>query len=253
MNTTRTMLVLAAAFGLMAGPIAWAQQSDVSGQIEELKQGQQELKGEVSGLKEEMAALKGELEKLRGELTRTTAALKAVQRQGQRRQAPAMTMVGKAAPEFAVTTIDGEQTKIGGKRETPQVMFCYASWCGYCKRALPGIEKLHQNYKDKGVEVLALNLDARGEGGRAKTEEETLKTYQDLNLTIPMTMTTSGNDTQKIGAAYKARSFPTLFVLGSSGEVESVHVGAKPGLETIVGKELDLLLEGKTRADFPKQ
>ena len=252
MNTTRAMLVLATAFGLMAGSIAWAQQSDVSSQIEELSQGQQELRGDVSGLKEEMAALKGEMEKLRGELTKATAALKAAGRQGQQRQRPAMTMVGKEAPEFTVTTIDGAEKKIGGKREKPQVMFCYASWCGFCKRALPGIEKLYQNYKDKGVEVLALNLDSRGEGGRNKTEEETLKTYQDINVTIPMTMTTSGNDTQKIGAAYKARSFPTLFVLGISGEVESVHIGAKPGLENIVGKELDLLLEGKTRADFPK-
>jgi len=47
-------------------------------------------------------------------------------------------------------------------------------------------------------------------------------------------------------------SFPTLFVLGTTGEVESVHVGAKKGLDKIVGAELDLLLAGKTRADFAK-
>ncbi|MCH8150349.1 MAG: hypothetical protein IH987_20625 [Planctomycetes bacterium] len=69
---------------------------------------------------------------------------------------------------------------------------------------------------------------------------------------MPMTMTTSTNDTAKIGKIYKAQSFPTLFVLGTSGEVESVHIGAKQGLADIVGKELDLLLQGKSRTAFPK-
>ena len=67
-----------------------------------------------------------------------------------------------------------------------------------------------------------------------------------------MTMTTAGNDTKKIGAAYKAQSFPTLFVVGTTGEVEAVHVGAKQGLADTVGKQLDVLLAGKTRKDFAK-
>jgi thiol-disulfide isomerase/thioredoxin len=185
-------------------------------------------------------------------MTKTVAAMRARQgQQRQQRQRPAMTMIGKEAPQFSVTTTDGKQLSVGGKREKPQVVFCWASWCGYCKRALPGIESLHQKYKDKGVDVIALNLDARGEGGRARTEEQTMQIYENLKLTLPMTMTTDSNDTQKIGAAYKARSFPTLFVIGGSGEVESVHIGAKQGLEETVGAELELLLAGKTRADFP--
>ncbi len=248
----RTVL-LAAAFGLAVSSPAIAQQGDVSVQIDELKQIQEDLKGEVSSLKQEMSALKTELQKLRGEMTKAMAVMRAAQRgQQQRRQRPAEAMVGKDAPQFSVTTIDGEEMRIGGKREKPQVLFCWASWCGYCKRALPGIETLHQKYKDKGVDVLAVNLDARGESGRARTEEQTLKSYQDLNLTLPMTMTTDSNDTQKIQAAFKATSFPTLFVLGPSGDVESVHIGAKRGLENTVAAELDLLLAGKTRDAFPK-
>ncbi len=114
------------------------------------------------------------------------------------------------------------------------------------------MDALNKKYKDKGVEVLALNLDARGAGGRARTEKQTLDHFEGMKLSIPMTMTTATNDTSKIGTTYKAKSFPTLFVLGTSGEVESVHIGAKAGLDSIVGKELDLLMAGKTRADFPK-
>ncbi|MEE9293680.1 MAG: redoxin domain-containing protein [Phycisphaerae bacterium] len=253
MNTRYATLLIAAAFGLMMSPSVSAQEGDLSSQVEELKQIQQDLQTEMSGLRRELAALNGELRKLRTELTKTVASLKSAQRKPARqRQRPAMTMLGKKGPDFAITTLDGQQIKIGGKREKPQVLFCYASWCGFCKKSLPWMEALHLKYKDQGVEVLALNLDDRGKGGRARTEEQTRKHYQDLKLSMPMSMTTATNDTKKIGAAYKARSFPTLFVLGTSGEVESVHVGAKAGLDKIVGKELDLLMQGKTRAAFPK-
>ncbi len=54
-----------------------------------------------------------------------------------------------------------------------------------------------------------------------------------------------------LGDPYKVKSFPTMFVIGKSGEVEAVHIGAGAGFEKAVAKEIDLLLAGKTRSDFP--
>jgi thiol-disulfide isomerase/thioredoxin len=231
-----------AVFGLLMSGASFAQ--DKTGEVEELKK-------EVQELKKEITALRAEFKGMRGDIMKAVAAMKSGKKPAPR-QRPAMTMLGKKAPQFDVTTVDGKKTVIGGKREKPQVVFCYASWCGYCKKSLPWIDSLHKKYADKGVEVLALNLDSRGEGGRSRTEEQTLKHFQDLKSGLPMTMTTGTNDTSKIGVAYKAQSFPTLFVLGQSGEVESVHVGAKQGLADTVGKELDILLQGKNRTAFPK-
>lgn len=243
MHVTQPTLFRMLAISLMMSAVVMGQSdsSDVA-----------QLNKEVQELKAEIKALRTELQGMRGDIVKAVAAMKRAPAKAAPRQRPAMTLVGKKAPEYKVTTVDGKERMIGGKRDKPQVVFCYASWCGYCKKSLPWMEKLHKKYSEKGVEVIALNLDARGEGGRARTEEQTLTHFQKMNLTLPMTMTTSTNDTKKIGQEYKAQSFPTLFVLGTSGNVESVHVGAKQGLEDIVGKELDLLLEGKTRAAFPK-
>ncbi len=248
MYGTFTILYRTAVIGLLISGASFAQGN--AGEDQDLKKELQELRKDINALTEE---LKG----VRGDIGRAVLAFKAMQappsgRPSGKRQRPAMTMVGQKAPRYEVTTIDGKKTVIGGKREKPQVLFCYASWCGFCKKSLPWIESLHKKYEDKGVEVLALNLDVRGEGGRTRTEEQSLTHYRDLKFSLPMTMTTSTNDTAKIGAEYKAQSFPTLFVLGQSGEVESVHVGAKPGLADTVGKELDLLLQGKNRTAFPK-
>ncbi len=254
MNASRIFLITAAAFVLSIGTGVLAQDNAASQDAQELKQIQEDLKKEIAGLRAEMTAMKNEFRTMRGELTKAVAAIKAAkQTKPPTRQRPAMTMLGKKAPEYTVTTVDGLQTQVAGKRDKPQVLFCYASWCGFCKRSLPWIESLHEKYKDKGVDVLAINLDDRGQGGRARTEEQSLKQYRDMKLSMPMTMTTADNDTKKIGTAYKAQSFPTLFVVGTTGEVEAVHVGAKQGLADTVGKQLDVLLAGKTRKDFAKQ
>jgi len=254
MNASRIFRLTTAFALLLSNGTGVLAQDNAAGQdAQELKQIQEDLKKEIAGLRTEMKAMKNEFRAMRAELTKAVAAIKSAKPAARPKpQRPAMTMLGKKGPEYTVTTVDGLQTQVAGKRDKPQVLFCYASWCGFCKRSLPWMESLSQEYKDKGVEVLAINLDARGQGGRTRTEEQSLKHYRDMKLTMPMTMTTTDNDTKKIGTAYKAQSFPTLFVLGTTGEVEAVHVGAKQGLAEAVGKQLDVLLAGKTRKDFAK-
>ncbi|MFK7983832.1 MAG: TlpA disulfide reductase family protein [Saprospiraceae bacterium] len=35
----------------------------------------------------------------------------------------------------------------------------WATWCKPCVYEMPALEKLHQNYKDKGVKIIAVSLD----------------------------------------------------------------------------------------------
>jgi thiol-disulfide isomerase/thioredoxin len=161
---------------------------------------------------------------------------------------PAEDLRGKPAPVHAAKTYDGKDVQIGGESEDVQVLVFYASWCGFCKRALPKIEELNKELKSAGkaAEIIAINLDDRS-GRRARTEEQSLEHFQKLELTMPMVL-----DSKKlIGHPYKVASFPTMFVVGKSGVVEAVHIGAKQDFEKALATEVDMLLAGKTRADFP--
>ena len=40
----------------------------------------------------------------------------------------------------------------------PVILVFWATWCPYCKKLLPGIEKLHNKYSDKGLTVIAVNI-----------------------------------------------------------------------------------------------
>jgi thiol-disulfide isomerase/thioredoxin len=161
-------------------------------------------------------------------------------------RAPVMELIGNPAPAASVKTTDGKEIKIGSGSDHIQLLAFYASWCGFCKKAMPTVENLHKEFKDKGIEVIAINQDGR-EGPRGKTEEQTLATYKDWKLSMPMTM----DPTQKLSAQYKVRGYPTFVLVGRNGTVEAAHVGADAAFETTARTELNLLLQGKTREAFP--
>ena len=232
-----------------AGLMAWLSTPALaqdSGDTASLTEAIAQLRAEIAGLRADLATVKAELAKAQNQIKQLDAQVKGgAKAKPQQRERPAMELLGKDAPVKPATTHQGNELTIGGTHEKPQVVIFWASGGGFCRRALPGIEKVYEDYKEKGVDVIAVNMDARS-GQRGKTLEESLKVYNDLKLTMPVVW----DNERAIGTAYKATSFPTLFVLGPNGKVEGVHIGAKATLPEDVSKQLDLLLEGK---EVPKE
>ncbi len=162
-----------------------------------------------------------------------------------KRQKPQMAMLGKTAPVHDFKTVAGDEVQIGGSSEEVEVLFFYASWCGFCKKALPKVEELHKQLQssNKQAKIYAINLDERT-GRRGRTEDQTIQHFKDMNLTIPLIL----DSEKKAGKPFKVSSYPSMYVVGKSGTVEAVHVGAKAGFEKTLAKEIDDLLAGKKLA-----
>lgn len=164
----------------------------------------------------------------------------------QRQEPPAKSLVGQPAPEAKTVTYGGDEITVGGKQDKVQFLTFYASWCGFCKKALPEIQKLKEKYEDNpDVEFVAINLDDRV-GRRGRSESETIRHYEEMGLTMPMIL----DSDKEIGVPYKVESFPTMVLVGKSGTVESVQVGAPKGFDMALVNQIDTLAAGKTRADF---
>lgn len=159
---------------------------------------------------------------------------------------PATYLVGKPAPPVDAVTFDGGRLRIGGPADRVRLLMFYTSWCGYCKTALPGVEALYHKYKDKGAEVLLVNLDTRS-GRMARTEDQVFAHYRELKLNAPMVM----DHQQSIGPRYRVTSFPTYVLIGKNGVVEAVHFGANVPFDQTLTAQIEVLLQGKNRADFP--
>ncbi len=91
----------------------------------------------------------------------------------------------------------------------------WASWCGPCRKSFPWINAMQEKYKDKGLVVIGINLDADIE----KAKQFLKKTPAQFRL--------FSDPNGALAEKYKLIGMPSSFVLDSNGEVRHRHVGFK--------------------------
>ena len=165
---------------------------------------------------------------------------------------PAQLLQGKPAPAVQFTTHSGYVFNSEEVKDKAVVLKFYATWCGYCKKSLPKIEEVYQEYKDKGVRFIAVNLDDPNSSRKSKafTKEQSLAKLDDLGVTFDVVFDPS----KEIGRAFKVSSFPTMFVLDGTGKVANVSMGAITGSRiTQFKKQLDAILAADQSAQAPAE
>lgn len=81
-------------------------------------------------------------------------------------------------------------------------------WCGPCKAELPDLEKLYENYKDKGVNMI----------GVYNTLEDAATVIAEYGLTYP-TVYMEGDSYADTFGTFQTGSVPVTFVLDSEGKL----------------------------------
>lgn len=89
----------------------------------------------------------------------------------------------------------------------------WASWCGPCKDSFPVMEELQKTYGEKGLVVLAVNLD------------EEKSAMDDFLKQNKVSFTVVRDASKKLVSAVNISSMPSSFILGPDGKVAAVHKG----------------------------
>jgi len=135
-----------------------------------------------------------------------------------------------SSPDWALTTLDGETLTAGDAEGDVVVANFWATWCGPCRLEMPVLQRLHEEYRDRGVRVLGFSGDRGGEAGvRAFLDEREID--YPVGLATPADRRVFGG----IGA------FPTTFVIGRDGIVRNRVVGyfAGPAMRAAVERALE--------------
>jgi len=70
--------------------------------------------------------------------------------------------VGQDAEDFTLPSVDGgESVTLSDLKGKPVLLVFWATWCGPCRRELPALKKLEEEYGPKGLRIVAVSIDYR--------------------------------------------------------------------------------------------
>ncbi|MCK4706814.1 MAG: TlpA family protein disulfide reductase [Gammaproteobacteria bacterium] len=134
------------------------------------------------------------------------------------------------APSIKLPTANGQVDLATLKGKVVYLDF-WASWCKPCKESFPWMHDMKATYKDKGFEVLAVNLDKE-----RKLADEFLK-GMDVNFIIAF------DETGNTATEYKLRGMPSSYMIGRDGKIYASHIGFrekdKEKMEEVIKQLLD--------------
>jgi thiol-disulfide isomerase/thioredoxin len=137
---------------------------------------------------------------------------------------------GKAAPGFALTSLDGKKVSLSDYKGRPVLVNFWATWCGPCKVEMPWFEEFRKQYAGQGFEILGLadDVDA-GKDTIAKVAHKTGVSY-------PILLTDG-----KVQTAYGGLDvLPMSFYVDKNGVVVEVTagLGTKDEIEANIKKTI---------------
>lgn len=117
------------------------------------------------------------------------------------------------APDFSLTTFEGETITLSELQGQVVIVNFWASWCPPCREEAAYLEATWRKYQDRGVVFLGVDyVDA---------EPNALAYIEEFDITYP-----NGPDIgEKISQAYRIKGVPETFYVDKTGHLRGVHIG----------------------------
>lgn len=143
---------------------------------------------------------------------------------------------GEQAPDFTLPDIqDGKPAiSLSALRGKTVYVDFWASWCTPCLRSMPLINELYAKYRERGFEVVAINVDDPVDDGR------------EFLLDTPLDYLIAADTQSSVLEQYGVIGMPTSFLVDPQGVVRLVHMGFKDNDIEIIEKELIQVLDEAT-------
>ncbi len=139
---------------------------------------------------------------------------------------------GFLAPDFTLKTPEGETFTLSKLQGKAVLINLWATWCPPCRAEMPAIQKLYDEYKDRGLVVLAVNSTVQDDPFAIAPFIE------EYRLTFPILL----DETGEVSQAYQLRSLPSSYFIRRDGIINEVVIGG-PMSEALLRTRIEDILE----------
>lgn len=129
--------------------------------------------------------------------------------------APNLQGTGKTLPAdygWALHDLDGKPVSFGEFARKPVVLNLWATWCGPCRMEMPGLVRLAENPRLKGVAFVAVTAEAASDSVRSVACDE-LRGLTALRA-------------ENVPEVFASDAIPATFVIAPDGKVVASEIGA---------------------------
>lgn len=121
---------------------------------------------------------------------------------------------GSKAPDFVLTDLNGKVVNFKKDFYGKKVLLNFwASWCASCKEEMKALEEAYKASRDKGFNVIGINV--------YQDKEEVERFVHELGLTFPILLDREGD----VAEAYNVFGIPVSYLIDSSGIVKEKYLG----------------------------
>ena len=137
------------------------------------------------------------------------------------------------ALDFELENVDQEfvsYSQIKGEKAT--VLDFWATYCGPCVRSIPELVKLQADFKNKGVQIIGINVDGPRNQSKVKPFIESF----DVNYPVLLDLN------REVMGLFNVNAMPSLLILNAEDDVVFSHEGFRAGDEIEIREQLEKLI-----------
>lgn len=121
--------------------------------------------------------------------------------------------IGEMAPDFVLVDMKGEKHQLSDYKGQGVFLNFWGTWCKPCEEEFPYINNQYHQFKDQGVQVLAVNI--------SESELAVNKFADRFNLDFPIVI----DKDEQVRTAYKIDPLPATILIDKEGKVVKYHTG----------------------------
>ena len=136
---------------------------------------------------------------------------------------------GKPAPDWIAFDMKGKEFNLTSFKGKYVYVDVWATWCGPCKREIPFLEELQEQYHSNNkIAFASISVDRNKDAWEKMVKDKNLGGYQ---------LHTTGTNHQQLSTNYRIKGIPRFMLFDPSGKIVNVNA-PRPS-----SKELPLVIE----------